>query len=1070
MTSIRLVIKRLAPSAILISLALGPFANQAAAEDQVEPAAPKPSAIVQPLLQEAERQLEARQSPEALRKSEQAASVAVEQQDLVGEARAIRLRARALIQLNQVDDAIRALEAEASVWSAGGHGPEHVDTLVSLAIVFEKLRRTSDEEAYLIRAVEVAQAEQTRPMATADVLRQAAIRYRDKEKLIVAKGLFETAAVVIAQFKPESLDVAADLSEAGQVANKLGDFELAYAYLDRALQISRQQAPRSRLVANYLELLGNLVGGRGDVDNAYNFHSEALKLRRELAPHSVEVAASLTNLANVKQKLGDRYSARNDYYEALALWESLAPDSSGRSACLNNLGALLALQGDLEAAGDFLFKALELRRKLDPVSLEVASTLDNLGAIAFKAGDLSAAFEYIDQARAIREKQAPGSLALARSLGNTGAVLSRQDKLAEAGAYYNRALALKRELAPDSLTVASTLNNLGELASQQGDLDAAERHHGEALELREKLAPNSIAVANSLTNLANVAAKREQWMQAESLARRAWKIVREHGASVSGDQARQAFEVSAARPANTLIRAQLALKRTESAFRTLEDARANALRQLLAERDWPSSTLGAPLLSTYRAAVAARDRAESAISRSSVALAQAKEQLGKVRLRGGTPDELARAQRVVDEWTAKLTAAQVAYSRARVDADQQWRQIVPKLAPAPLSAVKADSLIGSNRLYVAFLVNSDETYVFVLEGSKRGSTVKAVKVDISQSDLEEMIKNHRDQVMNKATPLQEITESGRDLFQVLFPEDVRRQLDAAPRLVISPDGPLWDLPFASLVVNLEGRPEYLGARKALSYTSSLSLLGQQDENLSQPGIAFEVLVVGDPVFSRDAGGEPAATLRGVRWTATGRPPPRLPTTGEEATEVAKLYGSKPLLREQATEEAIRRHIERVRIIHFATHSYLHPVRAMNSGILLTTPKERPTSDETAGDGVLEAWEVMGQLQLKADLVVLSACETARGEVVSGEGVIGLARAFQAAGAGAVTATQWQVVDTSTGRFMVAFHQALRGKQPKDVALQAAVNDLLHNDGTAHPYYWAAFRLVGDSTPIPIPSS
>jgi CHAT domain-containing protein len=192
-------------------------------------------------------------------------------------------------------------------------------------------------------------------------------------------------------------------------------------------------------------------------------------------------------------------------------------------------------------------------------------------------------------------------------------------------------------------------------------------------------------------------------------------------------------------------------------------------------------------------------------------------------------------------------------------------------------------------------------------------------------------------------------------------------------------------------------------------------------------------------------------------------------TEEEATQVAKLYGNEPLLQERATEGAVRSQIEHARVVHFATHGYVNPVRAMNSGILLTTPKERPASNDTSHDGVLEAWEVIGQLQLRADVVALSACETARGELVPGEGVIGLARAFQAAGARAVVATQWQVADASTGRLMVAFHQGLRRKLPKDLALQEAVTNLLDDIATAHPYYWAAFRLIGDRAQIPIPT-
>jgi CHAT domain-containing protein len=130
------------------------------------------------------------------------------------------------------------------------------------------------------------------------------------------------------------------------------------------------------------------------------------------------------------------------------------------------------------------------------------------------------------------------------------------------------------------------------------------------------------------------------------------------------------------------------------------------------------------------------------------------------------------------------------------------------------------------------------------------------------------------------------------------------------------------------------------------------------------------------------------------------------------------------------------------------------------------------------DGLLEAWEIM-QLDLKADLVVLSACETARGRIGAGEGVIGLAWALFVAGCPTTVVSQWKVADASTTRLMIAFHQALlsslrapqsriqtprghpKSKITKAGALREAALKLLKDPRTAHPYYWAPFVLVGD---------
>src|SRR5262249_10513840 len=139
----------------------------------------------------------------------------------------------------------------------------------------------------------------------------------------------------------------------------------------------------------------------------------------------------------------------------------------------------------------------------------------------------------------------------------------------------------------------------------------------------------------------------------------------------------------------------------------------------------------------------------------------------------------------------------------------------------------------------------------------------------------------------------------------------------------------------------------------------------------------------------------------------------------------------------------------------------HPMRAMSSGVLLSVPENEPESGKTDNDGVLQAWEIYSQLKLNAELVVLSACETGRGQLVRGEGIVGLMRALQYAGARSVVASQWKVADETTSTLMVAFHRKLREGLAKDEALRQAMALVRSNPKTAHPYYWAAFFLTGD---------
>ena len=147
------------------------------------------------------------------------------------------------------------------------------------------------------------------------------------------------------------------------------------------------------------------------------------------------------------------------------------------------------------------------------------------------------------------------------------------------------------------------------------------------------------------------------------------------------------------------------------------------------------------------------------------------------------------------------------------------------------------------------------------------------------------------------------------------------------------------------------------------------------------------------------------------------------------------------------------------MIHLATHGFLHPFSAMSSGVLLAAP-ERAGSGHS-NDGFLQAWEIYSELKLKAELVVLSACDTGRGENVTSEGIVGLTRALQYAGARSIVASQWPVADNSAAALMVAFHQKLRARLPKDEALRQAMARVQRSPRTAHPFYWAPFFLIGD---------
>lgn len=174
-----------------------------------------------------------------------------------------------------------------------------------------------------------------------------------------------------------------------------------------------------------------------------------------------------------------------------------------------------------------------------------------------------------------------------------------------------------------------------------------------------------------------------------------------------------------------------------------------------------------------------------------------------------------------------------------------------------------------------------------------------------------------------------------------------------------------------------------------------------------------------------------------------------------------VYGaqrSRVYTRAQAREGRVKAEAGRARVLHFATHGILNNAAPMDSHLVLA-------QGDRNEDGLLEAWELM-QLDLQTELAVLSACETARGRINAGEGVIGLTWALFVAGVPSTVVSQWKVESASTRDLMIGFHRQLRGTQgaekaTKAEALRQAALKIRNRPQTSHPFHWAGFVLIGN---------
>lgn len=285
---------------------------------------------------------------------------------------------------------------------------------------------------------------------------------------------------------------------------------------------------------------------------------------------------------------------------------------------------------------------------------------------------------------------------------------------------------------------------------------------------------------------------------------------------------------------------------------------------------------------------------------------------------------------------------------------------------------------------------------------------------------------------------------GRALYDDLI-RPVAAQLKNIDTVTIVPDGFLWGVPFDALMTPAR---RFLVEEHALVYAPSVMMLDAADRH-PKSSAAHELLAVGDPTVS-SATRHKAAAYRGLSLDA-------LPDAAREARALADLYGrrsSTVLTHATAREAEFKKLAPGYRIIHLATHGIVDDDSSLYSALVLG----RSATDRE--DGLLEMREVR-DLDLHAGLIVLSACDTARGTLYPGEGVIGLSWAFLISGCPTTVVSQWNVESRSTSQLMIDFHRHLLAGDTTAAALRNAKLALMRNRKYAHPLYWAPFIVVGD---------
>lgn len=755
---------------------------------------------------------------------------------------------------------------------------------------------------------------------------------------------------------------------------------------------------------------GELRYYSGDLDGATEDYQRALELFRRLGDHSGEALAS--DDLGVALQLRGRYDEAAALFDrALALWRP--EDDPGRKALtLLNRGLLHQSLGEADRAGERFQEALPLFRQAGDRDHEAAA-LNALGNLAKDAGRPAEALELLKKALPLR---VPGSRGQAVTLTTLGAVYRQLGRPDDALRAYTQALPIFIRIG-DSREQARCLGNLGLLEGFTGQSSAALGHFDRAAGLFRTLAdPPSLAWA--LEGKAWVLRRRGELEAARRLMEKALDAVERHRFSQASFNTRAEFFSTWQDSYDSLIDLLMQMGRKAEALEVSERSLARSLLDGLAAGGTSFQQGGADpkLRADEREIEQEIDRLISRQTRLSQDTSVTPDQLREVEA------ELGRRWDALDRVRAALRASDPRY--AALTQPKPWKADDIQSRLLDRDTLLLEYRLGKERSHL-WAVTPDSLETFELPGRAE------IEQEVSPAcDLSARSRIRKAEI--SAGP--QLAKVSRLLLGPVAP------LLAGKRLLVVGDGILQNLPFAALPEPGSSGP--LIARHEIVSLPSVSVLGVlRQEAARRPPTPKTLWVLANPDFG------PAFEP--------------LPYSGEEAAAILALVPPAErfeVQHRQATRAAVLgAPLKDYRFLHFATHgSFATETGGGRLVLAQTGPRGRPEPY-----GFLYLADVY-ELSLRADLVVLSACQSALGREVRGEGMMGMTRGFFYAGAERVLVSLWNVNDRASVELMRRFYQGLlkEGLSPA-AALRKAQNEIRRTKGWEAPYYWAGFTLQGE---------
>lgn len=890
--------------------------------------------------------------------------------------------------------------------------------------------------------------------------RTIAVMYNNIGNIYRDKGDFEEALKYYVQGKEMISDtskknqnlIAALHSNIGVTYFHKGDYEQALSFLKRSLGMRIKLSGKGSLAAaNTYNSIGMVFHNSGDYDEGHGYFQKALKIIVEKVGEEHEAATAVyNNIANYYEAKGEYAKALILHHQILKTRRALFGENNFLVAwTFHNAGVVYGKQGDHKKELEYSIKALAIRKQVyGEIHPEIAWSYSNIGGSYTRIGEYEKALKFLQKGLSMRidllgEKHPE----VAYTLRGIGDAYFRQQKIKKALEYFQMAI----------ISLSADFNETDIYINPSSSVDVSSESY-----LVDFLADK----ARAFRELYNLKTKNVRDVRmALSTYELASKLI---------DRLR-----------NNLESEKSKLFLSETAVSIYQDAVETALQIFYLDKNANSKASAFEFAEKSKGSVLLAALSESKAKQFSGVpdILLARERQLRVDRAYYEQSLITEQQKGIAAYTAKIVLLQdriFELSRADQALLERFENEFPdyfnlKYKVNTVSIIDVqEQILNESTAMIEYFVGKDSIFIFTITPNE--FDVTAV---IKGSAFQKQVDRLRAGIIKRDFAL--YTESAYRLYQILL-EPVADKL-RFDNLVMVPDGLMNTIPFEALLTSAIGDEStknyatlpYLLEKYAISYAYSATLLqelrAKRGKRPKHNYLAFApVFRNGLPASSRGADLLQKSLMASTR-SVIDIPPGYLSYSEMEVIGVFDLFQSnsgfwrsfgtksKIFLEDDATEANAKSvGLADYRYVHFATHGFINEKEPKLSGLQLA---ENPNDSTLAEDGYLYLAEVYN-LNLRADLVTLSACETGLGQVAKGEGLIGLTRGFLYAGASNVLVSLWKVDDRATADFMVDFYSKILEGTTKTEALREAKRAMisLRHPEYNKPYYWAPFILIG----------